>query len=311
MVDLQIIECLLLLGFISAGAGALIGGAVSGGSSIVGGILSSQAAKEREQDARSFSAAREDTFIQRRVQDAVSAGVHPLYALGAPGYSAPTGFVGGGEIGRGVEAAGQDVGSAISRAASSPTKQSIALDLRIKEASVAESDARKLYYQSLTARNQQTQDGLGIQLEGGTPGLPDGKTEVGRVTVEDEASPQVLGQYPKTPGEGIIEVEPSRQITKKRGEPETTAGTHAFYRQYDMGGFKLDLPQSEEGPAEALESTPWWMWPGIISHNSQKYGPGWGFKFWDWVTMQSPERAREMKQKFIKEYRKQWKGGKK
>lgn len=114
-------------------AAALIGG----GSSLLGGFLSGRSADKNLQrqfdfqdkwnekqygldveglDLSKQSFEWQKSYVQNRVKDARDAGIHPLYALGAPGAGAsfsaggyggaPTGAGGSGGLGRGIQAAG-------------------------------------------------------------------------------------------------------------------------------------------------------------------------------------------------------------
>lgn len=99
----------------------MLGSLISAGASIVGGILGSNAAK----DAAHENAAMQKMFakhgIQWKTQDAIKAGIHPLYALGAPTIGFQPSFVGDNSLGEGIAQAGQDIGRAV--AANSSTNQ--------------------------------------------------------------------------------------------------------------------------------------------------------------------------------------------
>lgn len=108
----------------------VIGAAIGGISSLIGGMMNN-AAQERvnaenraataEANEKNYQAQKE--FAQQglrwKVEDANAAGVHPLYALGAPSQSFSPSYVGSTSqastsMGEGLSRMGQDIGSAVS-----------------------------------------------------------------------------------------------------------------------------------------------------------------------------------------------------
>lgn len=79
---------------------------IAAGATLAGGLLSARGARQTQR--------REDTAIQRRMQDATRSGVHPVYALNASGASssapAPSTL-----FGDAVVRSGQAIGNAVSR----------------------------------------------------------------------------------------------------------------------------------------------------------------------------------------------------
>ena len=92
--------------------GSIIGAGISAASSLFGGKSAAKSAKKQSE----LEYQRQKEFatkgIQWKVQDAKSAGVHPLYALGAGTTSYAPQQVGGSD--NGIGAAGQELGRAIS-----------------------------------------------------------------------------------------------------------------------------------------------------------------------------------------------------
>lgn len=98
--------------------GALIGA----GASLLGGLMG----KNSAEDAAAKNAALQREFAQNSIQwktaDAKKAGIHPLYAMGAPTYSATPSYVGDNSFGAGIANAGQDIGRAIDATRTAPQK---------------------------------------------------------------------------------------------------------------------------------------------------------------------------------------------
>jgi len=85
----------------------MLGALIGAGASIIGGLIGKSEAKKN----RELQLAAAKNGIQWRVKDALKAGVHPLYAVGAPGVNiAPTEVSG---LGPALADAGQDVGRAV------------------------------------------------------------------------------------------------------------------------------------------------------------------------------------------------------
>lgn len=82
------------MGFLSA--------AIQGGTSLLGGVLAEKQAKRARKDSH--------RQIQYKVEDARKAGIHPLYALGAP--TSSYGHQVGSPIADSLASAGQDIGRA-------------------------------------------------------------------------------------------------------------------------------------------------------------------------------------------------------
>lgn len=101
----------------------LIGAAIGGISSIIGGAMQSSAT--REANDKNYKAQKE--FAQQglrwKVEDAKKAGIHPVYAVGAPTQSFSPSFVGDTAMGQSMASAGQDIGRAVATTATGPERQ--------------------------------------------------------------------------------------------------------------------------------------------------------------------------------------------
>ena len=86
---------------------------ISAGGSLLGGLLNKSSSKKAFKRAAALQREFAQNSIQWRVEDAEKAGVHPLYALGAPtAPSSPT-YAGDTSLGNAMANAGQDIGRAV------------------------------------------------------------------------------------------------------------------------------------------------------------------------------------------------------
>lgn len=141
----------------------MLGSLVSAGASLLGGLLgkkSADKARESQEAANAANAALQREFAQNsirwRVDDARAAGIHPIYALGAPTISASPSYVGAtadNSMGAALANAGQDIGRAINATRTTPERmlalkeaqlrlESLSLDNEVKRASLASSVMR-------------------------------------------------------------------------------------------------------------------------------------------------------------------------
>lgn len=138
----------------------MLGSLFSAGANLVGGFLgksSADKARESQERANALNAELQREFAQNsirwRVADARAAGIHPIYALGAPTISASPSYVGAtadNSMGAALANAGQDIGRAINATRTTPERvlalkeaqlrlESLSLDNEVKRASLASS----------------------------------------------------------------------------------------------------------------------------------------------------------------------------
>lgn len=86
---------------------------ISAGSSLLGGLLGEKSAKDAALADRKFQTNVMKSQIQWKTQDALKAGIHPIYALGAPAYSASPTAVGSGALGNAIAQGGADISRAV------------------------------------------------------------------------------------------------------------------------------------------------------------------------------------------------------
>jgi len=221
------------MGFSLKGAiGGAIGGAgaamlglppsvgASIGSSILGGMAASDAAKAQAQQAQANIDMQKE-FAQQgirwKVEDAKAAGIHPLYALGAN----TTAFspVVTGDV-YGPSRAMADMGQDITRAIHSTRTQS----------ERASTTAQALQLQNMELQNQLLQAQIAKLNQPGTPpARPDGTAPTGQVKVE-----------------------PSRVETSLPGQPHTAAASNPSVEVIQTKNGPMVIPS--RGSAEQMEA---------------------------------------------------------
>lgn len=221
-------------------APVIIGAAIAGGASLLGGKKSSDEASQI--NAAQLAFAREQMAFQRemaqhgvrwRVEDAKAAGLHPLHAMGGilPSASPVSVDFRTSGAGQAISEAGQSIGRAVAAQMTPAEREAQAMQLKLGEAQLAESDARRVYYLSEAART----------LGAGQVGAP--------FPVVDEAvAPSVI------PGQ--VQVQAPVFPAVKEDDRSVIAGEPALWRSFQIGdGQSILLPGGVSGDAaEALES---------------------------------------------------------
>lgn len=250
-----------ILSSISKGIKGLGGAIVGAGASILGGVMGSrEAEKDREAAAEQarLNYEQQKEFAQHgirwKMEDAIAAGLHPLYALGGSSAAfSPNPIVVGGDrsMGRALADAGQNLGRAIQAQQTSAQRIAEAQALELQAAQIDETDARADYYRSQAARNAQFGVGSSPFPMAGQPNRQE--------TFE--------GQYDR------ILPKASEQESMSSNFPGAQAKITPFWGRYQTDdGQLLFLPYSDEGPSEVLENIPLWFWPSIVEYNRRKLG---------------------------------------
>lgn len=254
---------------------------IGAGAALLGGALSSSSSQSQARRDRSFQREINEQNIQLqrefaqqgirwRVEDAKAAGLHPLYALSGGGATYTPSAIGVGSydtsgIGRGLSEAGQHIAGAVARQQTDAERQLHEAQLMVLQAQAGKDNAMASYYASEAARARQT--------SAQAAPMPENLTAQS-FPVEDRAHRLSVRKLDQ------VDIKPDEVISRRTGDTHITAGEHAAWREHTLqhiGGRRLNilLPYSEEGPAESLESVPWYLWPSIIRFNARHYGPGW------------------------------------
>lgn len=216
--------------------GAIIGGAIGAGASLIGGKKSRDFAAQ--QDAQNAAMQREfaQHGIRWRVSDAKKAGLHPLYALQGSGATfTPT--VRSDPWGPAISQAGAHIGRGV-------------------EAAINEKDRK--WRESHEYDQIKTQTILG-------------RKQVERAELENE---MLRKQIEELGSPDAVDLVPDRQVMARPGKDHLTAGKKPLFTEYQGPGYRIMLPYSEEGPTEALQvGIPQLAW--ILAENMRYYGPGW------------------------------------
>lgn len=216
------------LGQVAGGAAGLFGGGGNNGS------LAAQT--QNALDDRNWQREVFYNQIRARTADAKLAGIHPLYALGAPSFSpSPTAIYGGDSGG------GADVGSAF-RNMGQGLERAIAAG-QTKEERVAT---------AFEIRRQQQ------QLEYG-----DLQNELLRQQINKTANPAQLGPgLPANVGDGRVEVKPNEIISADPRAAHKTAGQHPGTEYVRMPDGGMMPTPAKPLNIDEVSSPGWltWMW---------------------------------------------------
>lgn len=275
---------------------------IQAGTDLYGTHVSASANKKIAKENRKWQRQFAQHGIRWRVADAKAAGLHPLYAMGAPSVQFTPQQIGGQDIGQGIREAGQHIGGAVSKLFDRNQKKQQQLSLQLLESQIGESDARKNLLNSEAARNLQAQratvDGAGTQLgvmsEDPTVKLPQPMTKNQAQTFQDnprfiyesdlnKRTSSFPPQLRDLPGAGTIEKIPTEVPTHKKGNRGLVAGEHPGFKEYRLpNGLPIMMPAGDT-LSEVLEETPFWMYKSIYELNKRKYGEAWGDKFLEFL----------------------------
>lgn len=179
---------------------------------------------------RDVNFAREDSAIQRRVEDARKAGVHPLFALGGAVGSSPAFFMGGGSTA--AQSSGGGTGGG-------PPD---AMEVETHKAAMRESSARAAVYEKQAERED-----FALQAE---------KASLAARLVQRSNVNQDVIKVPSQQKEYSIPPDASspHRLFKKKGEGWRTSATAQAQNMEDEYG---EISDWTYGPARALHD---WYW---------------------------------------------------
>lgn len=226
-----------------------IGALISGGSSLLGGILGGNRADAQAEQNRQMQLAFAQNAIQWKVEDAKKAGVHPLFALGAStGSFTPVANNSGEILGDAVSKMGQNLGRA---AEAGGDKESKALLMTKARLEVENQGLQNDILRQKIASDIRVQS----QAAGSPPaGVPAGFTF-------DPADPKGLGKMSWP----LKVEEDTRQALSQFGRPwkiMNTSDAQALENRYG------DLVEEIGGVANLIGDT------GLNVHDVLTHGPG-------------------------------------
>jgi hypothetical protein len=215
---------------------------IGAGSNLLGGLLGqSSASKDRAlyrkqlAQAQSQFDAQMDESIQRRVKDAMAAGIHPLFALGASSGASPT------ISAQGAPETGNAMGNAVARMG-----EILGL-IPMNKAAAEKDEAEAMYYRALAAKTTQDLSSRGRDAFG----VP--QTEGARTYPLPDREPVGEPMY----------VSPMIAKTKP-GDMSTETGVRPPYVEYrrrdgSIGtAFGAEVPGAEEINALWIPLQNWW-----------------------------------------------------
>ena len=200
--------------------------------------------------------------VRRKVDDTVEAakkhGFHPYALLGTNTYNAPSAFVPGGALGRGVGRAGQNIGGAVNRLLDPTGRRNRKLQNDLLEAQIGHVKAKTA---DLAKASTLVDPFIMNELYGG---VPEGRVTVGPLKEVKRGTADF---------EGLIEVEPTKQKTGKKGTKGIISGLHKGFREYELpNGMPILLPDSDEGLSEILQNLDLLEWYTVAQINANAYG---------------------------------------
>lgn len=262
---------------------------ISGGAQLLGGLMGGDSGMRPEhQLLEQYKMQKEFAMhgIQWRADDARAAGLHPMAALGtSPTQFSPVGIWQGGasrgeRMGDAFARAGQGLGNAYGAQLTPEQRVMNDAQLKVMEAQAANDLAQAQYWASEAARTRQLPMNAAPEVPGVTThAVPRSQIEAHPLTYDH------------------IKPKADEQVSARKGDRALGAGTHPGMREHVMrsgptGETRIILPYSEEGPAEALESIPLWMYPQLIRDNTRRYGAGWIGEFLGFSDPGTSERRR-------------------
>jgi len=232
-----------------------IGTAVGAGIGLIGGALSN--IFNKKQADRGYAQQKEalQHSIRWRVADAKAAGIHPLYAMGAPSLNM-TPIVQQDNIGPAVQNMGQSMADITKNTMSENMKAQQFAEMQLlssqrnkndAEAELARTQAMRL----MTEKNNINPPGLGVKNES--------------------------GQNPTGGGAGFYEVKPAEQTSQKIGMPESSAGENPSLQLRRLfGGQPMFMDIAEgDSPEETWKEKSIPASIGMLLNNQRIFGGDW------------------------------------
>jgi hypothetical protein len=196
---------------------------IGAGATLLGGALAARSQKKIQSKQAETQREFAQDGIQWKVEDAKRAGIHPLYALGASTVSYAPSYVSGGDMGRAVSTAGQDISRAVSAALDKEGRETKKIGVSI-------------------AREELKSKVLDNQMKA---------SQLAKMSQVGPAFPTATGQQPIIKGQGDgypvsnvgsdVKPEPLRPVASAPGQPakETGAVSDFTYVRTSSGGLSI------------------------------------------------------------------------
>lgn len=255
---------------------------------IVGGALDAFTGRERQEDAiahaerqEARSEALQREFAQHgirwRVEDARSAGIHPVYAMsgGGAAYAPSAVTVGDARPSDTFRGMGQDLSRAIT-AQETAEQRSIRMAVLEGHRASAERDLAQAQYYRTLANNAGRADV--------PPAFPS-DVVVGAYGGAEARPVRGSGHIEQHPlYADAVKLEPDVMASRSvMFEGETAGRDHPSMRQFAFpGGFRMLLPAAQGGGIP--EEIDVGMLPLVLGANLDRYGGKWLSDFWDYMT---------------------------
>lgn len=250
----------------------ILGGLISGGASLLGGIGNLLGANKDRKAQKEFA----KYGVRWRVEDAKAAGIHPLAALGMQGMQYSPVYSG---IGSSLSEAGQNVGRAVAAQMTAPEREAQLLGLQALRSQIGESDARRELALSEAARNLQEMNAVKtfpVETDDWFLRNFGASADAARST-EGTVLPESVVRS------GYIVSKPPTVYEQTSGDSSTAAGNTPFWRTFQLRpDMQIRLPGGMSGdPSEALESVSESavLMAMVMEENVNAYGPQWVAKF--------------------------------
>lgn len=200
----------------------LASGAIGAAGSIAGGLINARATRQANNANMAMQREFAQNGIRWRVEDAKAAGLSPLAALGTNVAMPSAQIVGDQSLGNALANSSQNIANAISRTQTEEERAEYLMKMTLLGSQIKEHDARASYYLSEARRNLST-----------------GPT------------------MPVIQPTGAVKNVPDERVSTDPKDPAKSAGDgHPMFKRYNIyKNFGIDIPYSQEGPAEGLEGT--------------------------------------------------------
>lgn len=258
-----------------------VGTVIGAGLGLLGGYLGSQANEGMSERAINYQREFAQNAIQWRVADAKAAGIHPLYAIGAPQMSVSPMFFPD-QLGPAIREAGQDIGNVIEQQSTVKDKLVTALQLDILQSEAAKKKAEagimvETEMQMYQQRNNQVQSGLGIHNETEQVN-PMGQVPAVRGTEIPGSTMGTVGEF------GWYNRKAGDRVSPSAANPGWESKAAPAYQEWEVfPGFYFTTPATQgESYQELLNEMSYLDRWSLIQQNARMYGGSWFHDYMNW-----------------------------